>query len=508
MIGSIQQAVVPHDRYQIELKLDYELFEGKRTRYQVETYIFVPRTLAIGEDSYPRARFYRDIQNYIRLKTPTLLLRDFCGSPLSPLRAIKQIIEQPSWSGNEQHVEALVEQFKLLAATLKSAIREHIDHLRQELSATASETNQRLLIDNLAADFLDGTAEISQNHRALISSFSLPNLDQQLSNGYTFTDESISLLIEEGLIELWQMVQPYFETVASKRRQSTLDQQFRERIQAETEYRQGREYGSVLVDDGDNEEYQYRASVLKKYASSVLFLTTDLQREGRRLEHVAQALAAGIAMIFATAAAFFFQMRYGNFTAPFFAALVVGYMFKDRIKEIVRTLFVRQLQNFLHDRRIAIYTQDGARQLGVMREKVSFIHEDDLPRRIREARDCDMMGRVDNHGLSESIICYTKDIVLYADTIREVFGTAAQITGLNDIIRYDIRSLLPKMDDPIQKRFMLKDGDLQAVDTHKVYHINLVSKYASKIPQKDKIYKRHRLVVNRSGIKRIEQVSV
>lgn len=56
MIGSIQQAIVPHDRYQIELKLDYKLLQGKKIRYRVETYIFVPRTLAIDQESYPKSR--------------------------------------------------------------------------------------------------------------------------------------------------------------------------------------------------------------------------------------------------------------------------------------------------------------------------------------------------------------------------------------------------------------------------------------------------------------------
>ena len=213
-------------------------------------------------------------------------------------------------------------------------------------------------------------------------------------------------------------------------------------------------------------------------------------------------------MIFATAAAFYAQMRYGNLTAPFFAALVVGYMFKDRIKEAGRNLFLQQLHKYLYDRRIRIYTQDGKHHLGMLREKVTFIQEADLPRRVREARNYDQMVKVDNDGLGENIICYTKDITLYSDTIRQVFGDTFHITGINDIIRYDIRTLLPKMDDPVQTRFMLKDEELHSVPVHKVYHVNLISKYATQTPTKDKVYKRHRLILNRSGIKRIEQVSL
>ena len=92
--------------------------------------------------------------------------------------------------------------------------------------------------------------------------------------------------------------------------------------------------------------YLYRASVLKKYAASVLFLQVDVKPDGQSWTHLAQSIAAGIAMIFATGIAFLFQARYGNFTFPLFIALVLGYMFKDRIKEIGRDLFSQRLRSF------------------------------------------------------------------------------------------------------------------------------------------------------------------
>ena len=151
-------------------------------------------------------------------------------------------------------------------------------------------------------------------------------------------------------------------------------------------------------------------------------------------------------MLFATATAFYFQSVYGHLTAPFFAALVVGYMFKDRIKEIGRSVFAAKLHNILHDRRIAIYTQDRKHRIGLLREKVSILPETDLPRRIREARDYDRFVQMENHGLGESVIRYTKDIVLYGDAIRESLGEGIEVNAINDIMRYDVRSLLSKMD--------------------------------------------------------------
>ena len=97
---------------------------------------------------------------------------------------------------------------------------------------------------------------------------------------------------------------------------------------------------------------------MKKYVSSILHLSTDAQREGTGVEQFLMAIAAGISMIFATIVAFYFQRIYGNFTFPVFVALVIGYMFKDRIKEAGRALFSDKLHNFIYDRRINIKTLD------------------------------------------------------------------------------------------------------------------------------------------------------
>jgi hypothetical protein len=98
MIETIQQAIKSHDKYQIEIKLDYELLEAKRTRYQVLTFIFIPQNLGITTETYAKADFYRDIQNYIRLKTPTLILRDFTKYSTSPLVIVEKTTSIENWT--------------------------------------------------------------------------------------------------------------------------------------------------------------------------------------------------------------------------------------------------------------------------------------------------------------------------------------------------------------------------------------------------------------------------
>jgi hypothetical protein len=248
--------------------------------------------------------------------------------------------------------------------------------------------------------------------------------------------------------------------------------------------------------------------VIKKYVIGVLHLSIDAQREGKGIEQVLLALAAGISMVFATAVAFYFQSVYGSFTFPAFVALIVGYMFKDRIKQLGQTLFAGRLQSNLFDRRINVKTLDGIYKLATLREKITFMKESEISQEVRSARQKDPFADLDNDQQGETIICHTKDIVLNVDLFHRAFAGLPKTSGLNDIIRYDIHRYLQKMDDPVEDQLLLRDGKLKVVQSQKVYHINVVSQYSSTVSPNEKIYKRMRLVLNRLGIKRIEYISI
>src|SRR5574338_803693 len=312
----------------------------------------------------------------------------------------------------------------------------------------------------------------------------------------------ISLLIQEASTELYKIVLHRYEGVD----QSQYCQKLNEIAEKETAHRTLHGYGSVLQMGDENETYAFRASVIKKYVSGVLHLSTDAQREGRGIEQILMALAAGISMLFATVVAFYFQKVYGSFTFPAFAALVVGYMFKDRIKEFGRALFAGNLQAFLFDRRINIRTLDGKYKLATLREKITFMKESEISQEVRSARQKDPFADLDNDREGETVICHTKDIVLNADRFQKAFAGLPKTNGLNDIIRYDINPYLRKMDDPVEDQLLLQGGELKVVQSHKVYHLNFVSQYTSLHSEGEKIYKRMRLVLNRLGIKRIEYI--
>jgi hypothetical protein len=226
------------------------------------------------------------------------------------------------------------------------------------------------------------------------------------------------------------------------------------------------------------------------------------------IEQILIAFAAGISMAFATAVAFYFQKVYGSFTFPAFIALVVAYMFKDRIKQAGRALFSGKLHSNLYDRRIDVKTMDGKYKLATLHERIDFMKEGEIPPEVRRARQQDPFADLDNDRQGETIICHTKDVVLNADLFQRAFSGLPKTSGLNDIIRYDIYPYLRKMDDPMEDKLLLEKEGLKTNHTHKVYHVNFVSKYTSVGPRNEILYKRMRLVLNRLGIKRIEYIDL
>ena len=129
----------------------------------------------------------------------------------------------------------------------------------------------------------------------------------------------------------------------------------------------------------------FRLGLLSKYAENELFLNTDKKRDGAIAEQVYFSLAAGISMIFATAMAFSFQQRYGNFTMPLFVALVISYMLKYRIKDLSRYYFAHKLGKRHFDQKTQISLNEY--DVGMSKEAMDFIAESKVPPEIMNLRE-------------------------------------------------------------------------------------------------------------------------
>lgn len=213
-------------------------------------------------------------------------------------------------------------------------------------------------------------------------------------------------------------------------------------------------------------------------------------------------LAAGLAMIFATAIAFWGNQVYGSYSAPVFIILIISYMFKDRIKELTRIFFTGRFLQSHFDHKIKIYTNNKTK-IGVFREGVNFIKRSKIPGTILKIRNFKRSEEFDSKFSKESIIYHKKKIELYKNIYRENYHDY-HISGINDILRFNITKFLNKMDNPNKEIFLLDSKGYHRSRAKRVYHVNMIIKYTI---AEQFYYVRYRIVLTRHGIKRIEKVA-
>ena len=146
--------------------------------------------------------------------------------------------------------------------------------------------------------------------------------------------------------------------------------------------------------------------MLKKFIESELYIHLKKKRDGVAIEQLYYSIAAGAAMIFATAVAWFTQVKYGNITWPLFLVLVVSYMLKDRIKDLLRYYFAHKLGNKYYDKKASVTI--GKNLVGEIKEGFDFISMSRTPEHVRKLRDDAAMVEDESRIFDEKSCCIEK----------------------------------------------------------------------------------------------------
>lgn len=487
-----------HDKYQMELKFTYPVDPGKKVNeYHVDTYIFLPKNLFINSSTYARDHFYRDMQRYIRLKTPAVLLQKLTSSgensPFAKLEKAIQLLAEGEGTRKELFT-AWEEHLKMFCSIMKSALRDEEIFLEK--------FSGREDFPALAEKYFSSAAAILEKFRALGKLLATPAITDQERQLFALADEFLSLTVSKYYGKLWSFLK--------EKKGDPPEELFRQLgslCQEEQLYRERMSYPSLPGKENDNEELLYREGVLKKAMASILFLQTSTRRDGVILENILFGVAAGIAMTFATAVAYLYQSLFvQEFTMTFFILVVAAYMLKDRIKEWFRAFFHTGLHRFIFDYNTKITSSLG-KEVGICKEGMRFVPESSLDENVVRIRAKNYMTDMENERLGEDIIFSRKHIRLITRNCERIF-TDFQVDGVVDIMRFNIRRFLERMDNPTKELFLPSEEAPHALEKAKakrVYHVNMVIRYGMD-GQKD-TYRRLRLVLTRNGIRRIEDLS-
>jgi len=471
---NIEELIRIHDRNQFEIKLGYLInHKKKKTEYDINLYFFLPNNLGINKYNYSNSQFFEDLYGYVRLITPKSSLPDLT-------ERVKSIINFMNLK--KQNIDS---HFGYINYELKIIICSYRVYLRD----FAKKVKKNHYKNEEISNFIQETNLFRKEVKKL-PMFAENTNKQSLKDLLTFTDEYSSLLTVMYMFRIYDFL---------SRNETKINAQILNRINNEIEYRKLRGMSYASEDDSKNEELIYKYSVFKKYFYNILFLFQKRREDAVEFRHFLYAIAAGIAMIFATTVAFLSQKKYGNFTLSFFAALVISYMFKDRIKDLFRQIFENKLFfRKVFDFRNKIYDPERYNLFGFYKERVRFISKNQIPEKILQTRLQKADSSLSTWYTGEDIMKYEKKIKLNNRKIIKSFYD--KIEGLNDIIRFNVNHFTRKMDDP-SVTLHTSENDMKKITASKVYHVNLVIEFKSE--EEYSSYK-VRLILTKDGIKRIE----
>lgn len=479
-----------HDNFSVEFKFGFEgnHEEVGRHEFVVNSWIFVPNSLDINPQTYGKDQFYRDIKSNVRLITPVYLLRELAepaSLPFVTLRgALERLAIQPS-AVNQENYES---QIKLFVAIFKSALRNHSIHITKSESANE--------IGYLTDDFVASVRAIEGEYRRLYQTINVPTVEQRLRNYYLFGDEIMSHIVDVQSIRVVKHIDSFGDKSLASIREKLVGL-----LRSEKSYKLSQGYELLEPEDAvGNRALVFRYGLLKKYVESELYIKLNKKRDGFAVEQVYYSLAAGLAMIFATAVAWFAQLKYGNITGPLFVVLVVSYMLKDRIKDLMRYYFAHRLGNKYFDNKAEVRIHD--KSVGVIKEGVDFISEHKTPKEVMELRGRSSLVEAENKIFEEKILLYRKRVVI--DNEQLSAASVYTVNGINEILRFHMHRFTQKMDNPeVPVDTLGSDGNLTTVKVQKIYYINIVMQLTD---GSDVSLRRFRVVMTRDGILGIEKM--
>lgn len=477
-----------HDRYSVEFKLGFVTRRKLRENdFCVDMWIFVPSSLDINSQTYTKNDFYRDVKSNIRLITPRYLLRDLVDGKAEPFCNLRRAAGEMASSPTRTNVAAYEYEIKMFAAMVKSALRDATDHI----VGTGSADDAAALIDGFASS----TGSILDKYYSLLRIINTPSSEEVVKT-FDYCGEFICNIAAQHVLKIIS----YIDGMGSARLDAGRGRLVG-LVNAIKEIRRRRGYAVIVPDSAEgNSRYLMRQGSLKKLVESQLYLNVPKKKDGRLAEQVYFSLAAGLAMIFATVVAWAFQKTFGNLTWPLFLALIISYMLKDRIKELMRYYFARKVGGKYFDNKAKICF--GGRELGWMKEAMSFIATERIPKEITDIRSKNPVFDADTESRNENVILYVKKVHIDRDKLEE--GMTYEFSGVNDIIRVQFDSFMRKMDNPEAELPYIDDDDLiQKVACPRLYcpHIVLKYKYDDVVE-----YKHFRLYTSRDGIDRIEEI--
>ena len=478
-----------HDNFSVEFKFGFNSKEdGVRDDFSVNAWMFVPNSLDINPENYGKKQFYRDIKSNVRLITPVYLMREIARDSSLPLTSLKSALEKVVSDPQPENLDSYEYHLKMFAAIFKSALRDQAAHIGKSRSLKSA--------SYLVEDYVSSTRLVLDKFRSLYQIIDVPTVSDKTRSYFRLCDEFMSHVVEMRTIRLIR------KTDASESSEKFAEARaaFMSLIMDERDYKVSRGYGVLNLNDRHDRQLVFHRGMLKKFIESELYIRLDKKKDGVAVEQLYYSIAAGVAMIFATAVAWHTQVRYGNITWPLFIVLVVSYMMKDRIKDLLRYYFAHKLGNKYYDKKAVITI--GKNKVGVIKEGFDFISESKIPSEVLRLREKSSFVEEESHIFEEKILLYRKHVTIDDEALAA--NDDYPMRGINEVMRLHLTRFTQKMDNPsVPIDFVDADGNLMSSNVKKIYHVNIVFQLQH---DGEVEYHHFRITMTRNGVLSIEEI--
>ncbi|MFS8069804.1 MAG: hypothetical protein ACMG6S_25855 [Byssovorax sp.] len=489
-----------HDRTHLEFAIDYPV-TAARSQHTWEAFFFLPESFRLHENSYDKKAIYDDLWSYVRYAVPQLpfyqLAERRAGGPLA--RAREALAASAGAAAGSAASALAMQRLRLYACLVRAAGVAALREIEREVEAPEPSAAQ---LRALVGPFVATCSAVAGALRALIDETAARSIPEEARIAARWTDEDVSMVLETLCATLGIAVENRAKAVPALR-------DYAESLAADAieqaRHRRDRGYGSLGSSDAserDIEHLEFRRHVLKRFTSSVLWLSLEVHEAAAWVVHTLYAFAAAVAMAFALAAGF----RATPMTESFFryaVVVVIAYAVKDRLKAFLQSVFAGWIARRFPDRKWAILDRERGRRVGSVHERAAFLPFDTLPAEVLSKRRSTREHPLEEHARPERVLWHHKTVSIAP---RQKGNGNVDFPMMTEIFRLNLRRWLSHTDDPNRKIVFADPGDARvySATARRVYNVNVV--YRLSTSGVDSPWHRLRMVVSRKGIERIDAI--
>lgn len=455
--------------------LDYKNYfkiprDSKKIGYKVDLWFFIPSNL--HPHSYSRGDFFNDLSLYTRYNAPNITLTSLVDmynerNPLFRLQTTPH---------NKENFNQIEYELKTLLNILKVSGLHSIETIKAMIKYSPYEAERNM------GSTLENYIKVQNKLLDLYKTIPLG-----FTRNYLLAIEGVSIRIEKILYSFIHLI-------------PTREEELLIEIKHQRSIRDGFNFDTIFSDNEvQNSRAIYREHLIKKWSESIMYISNESSRTEEGIKHLLMGSAAAVAMLIVGIITLLTTRWVGGETFFLFVMALLAYSLKDRIKDILKVIFLRRANSIMSDRVRNIVDPGNRLRCGKSKESLTFPDFENLPKKVREIR-FKKREDLEIKQFQEEIVHYRRDVSLNS---KKFYKNHSRLFGIKEIMRFDIRKWFYKMDKIHEKCYIPENGKLTRVRGEREYHFNVIVRTET---CGETTLKRFRILANSKRIKEVIEV--